>query len=220
MRNAFENSDQIQVIDLWHVSDPILENEMPVLDSMHELFGGIVVSGLIGSGFDDIAMFRHDRPFDFVSPYEPNAPIEPGAEILPFDAVRMMILAKIRHNFSLIERLSELTGDLLLQIESPPVWGHERNVSDWPAHHFRKTGSFGSRYLRRKVHRVHTEMVRSFCLDRNIDFVALPEEALDDEGFLRREYSKDPVHGTEEYGTLYACKILHRIAVMKGVYEA
>jgi hypothetical protein len=218
MRGALSTAgDRLRVINLWHFSDPLKKEERQGIEGMRELFDGVVVSVLIGAGFEEIAMYRHSRPFDFVSPSEPDEPLDPEAELIPFDAARKAVFEKIEHTLSVIDRLRELTAGLMLQVEPPPVWGHERKAADWPPGFFDATDSFGPRYLRRKVYRLHNEIVGSFCSERGIEIISPPPETINEEGFLKPEFSNDPVHANQGYGHLLAERILRRIAVLARV---
>jgi hypothetical protein len=209
--------DRIRVVNLWHYSSPPERNELLALERMRELLGGIVVSVLLGAGHEIFTLFRHPRPFDFISPLEPDAPFDPGAELIPFEAVRQAISESSAHNFSLIEWVRRLNGDLLLQVEPPPVWRDEGDAAEWKSGIDDPDRPFGSRYLRRKAHIVHLQLLWSFCVERGIELVSPPPETIDDEGFLRPAYSKDAWHGNEAYGYLMAERILRRIATLKGI---
>lgn len=218
MRGALSTAgDRLRVINLWDFFDLLKKEERQGIEGMRELFGGVVVSVLIGAGFEEIAMYRHPRPFDFVYPSEPDEPLDPGAELIPFEAARKAVFEKIEHTLSVVGRIRELTAGLMMQVEPPPVWGHERKVADWPAGFFQPTDSFGSRYLRRKLYRLHNDLVRSFCSERGIEIISPPPETINEEGFLKPEFSNDPVHANQGYGHLLAERILRRIAARAGL---
>jgi hypothetical protein len=208
--------DTIRVIELWKIANPLLMNELPALQAAHDSFKGVVISILGGSRFEALAMYRHPRAYDFVSPLEPDAPFDQNAELIPYDAIRAAVSDMIAHNLSLIDALKGLSGGPVLQVASPPVWGDERKVSDWDPGFIQPTDQFGSRYLRRKVYRVHSDIVRRFCADRGIEVIDPPAQAVDGEGFLKREFCSDLVHGNLAYGQLLAEKILRRVAELRG----
>jgi hypothetical protein len=208
--------ETLRVIELWKLANPMLQNELPVLEEKRDSFKGVVVSVLGGSRFEALAMYRHPRAFDFVSPLEPDAPFEQGAEQISYDAMRGTVADMIAHNLSLIDALAKMSEGVVLQVASPPVWGDERKVSDWDPGFIQPTDQFGSRYLRRKIYRVHSDIVREYCAARGIEVIDPPAETMDGEGFLKREFCSDLVHGNLAYGQRLAEKILRRVAELKG----
>jgi hypothetical protein len=207
--------DTLRVIELWKIANPLLQNELPVLEERRNSFKGVVVSVLGGSRFEALAMYRHPRSFDFVSPLEPGAPFEDGAESISYAAMRATIADMIAHNLSLIDALAKMSEGVVLQVASPPVWGDERKVADWDPGFIQPTDRFGSRYLRRKIYRVHSDIVRAFCAERGIETIDPPAETMDSEGFLKREFCSDLVHGNAAYGQALAEKIVRRVADLK-----
>jgi hypothetical protein len=58
------------------------------------------------------------------------------------------------------------------------------------------------RHVRYKVWRLHSEIVAGVCADNDIGYVGHPPQAVDAEGFLRPEFSRDGIHANSQYGAL------------------
>jgi hypothetical protein len=205
-----------QVIDLWKISNPFHRNEAPAMEALKDTLPDNIVSFIGGNRYEALAMYKHPRAFDFILPAEPDAPLEPGAEIIPYDAVRRTVLEIVEYNFALTEKLRELTRGVFLQIEAPPPWGDERRVEDWDPGLISPTDSFGSRQLRMKFYKLHTNLVRELCRNSGVDLVQVPQAAVDEEGFLRPPFHRDIVHANAAYGALMAQAIAKRLRERLG----
>ena len=81
----------------------------------------------------------------------------------------------------------------------------------------RPDGKITSRYVRYKMWRLHSAVVREVCQTNGMEFVPVPEASMDAEGFLRPEcYATDAAHANEEY----ARHLLHQIDGIVGRQQA
>jgi hypothetical protein len=145
---------------------------------------------------------RHPQPFDFVLPAEPGLPIEPDAELIPSSAMVEIVQRAIAKHLRLLERLAILAGGPVYQFEPPPPpadsWLIERAMRKSNDRVTRMAG----RFLRYKLWRLHSDVVRAHAERAGAHFVGHPPEAADGDGFLRPELCRNTTHANVGYGSL------------------
>ena len=72
----------------------------------------------------------------------------------------------------------------------------------WKVKEMTMTQEISPRHLRYKIWRLHSDIVALVCAENGIDYLTHPPQAVDDEGFLRPEFSRDGIHANEAYGAL------------------
>lgn len=167
-----------------------------------------------GNGHVLLALSKHPRPFDFVLPERPDLPLEPGAEVLPYDyiaeALKPLMLSYIWQMIGLRQAL----GQSIVCVETPPPYGDDAYVSANLGTYIKDPKNIVGRAMRYKMWRLHSNLLRYFCDACGVEFLAAPEEGIDPEGFLRREgYGMDATHANAWYGELLVRKFETRFGV-------
>jgi hypothetical protein len=144
---------------------------------------------------------KHPRPFDFVLPDEPELPIEADAEIIPAGIMRRVVERGARRSLQTLAKIVEATRGSVYQFEPPPPVGESSGL---------KMG-LERAYLRLKVWRLHSAIVREHADRLGAGFVPHPPQAVDDAGFLRGEYCLTSTHANAAYGSL----VLDQIAALQ-----
>lgn len=168
------------------------------------------VVALIGGGAPDLfGLVQHPVPFDFILPDRPDLPLIAGAEIIPYRAVINAMAAFIGPDEIELAGMIAATGSRVRQIESPPPFADTERLADevgimtamWKR--APEQGSAPSPpWLRYKIWRTHSALVRQRCEAQGVEFVPVPRDALVDGAFLAPELYAYPCHANEAYGAL------------------
>jgi hypothetical protein len=174
-----------------------------ILDALasHE---GPVFSLIGGAAHVVMGMLVHPRRFDFVLPAEPDLPLDPAAEILPAQAVRQTIEALADEYLALMEELGRCCRGPMHHVEPPPPYADSARM-----HQDVPWGMFPDRCrevsppaLRYKLWRVHSQVLRGWCLRTGAHWVPAPAASMDDAGFMLAPFYGDGAHADIAYGAL------------------
>jgi hypothetical protein len=151
-----------------------------------------------------LGLRRHPRPFDFILPEQPDLPIEPGAELIPSAAIYAVLKLQSERYFEVLERIGTVAAGPVYQFEPPPPPTDEWMVNKVNAklRRGRKTGDLPLRFVRYKLWRANSQVVRDRCAEFGVEFVPSPSGAVDEEGFLRGELVANATHANPAYGAL------------------
>jgi hypothetical protein len=167
--------------------------------------GEFVVSAVGGSAHDMIGLAQHPRPFDFVLPERPGLPLIDGAEIVPAEAVSAAIRLKMEDEQLDLVRLLAGPGRRALHVESPPPSAPDaRLAQEMGMMPYAAEPHLGPSpvWLRYKLWRLHSAIVRQACEAAGVEFLAHPQAALVDGCYLRPELYHRPCHANAAYGEL------------------
>ena len=143
------------------------------------------------------------RLWDFVLPGEPDLPITAGAEIVPYDLVRKGFHREELEIQKLLLLAKQMTSSVSCMLPPPPVADPELIVKNMPDDLVESAERYGvpEPIFRYKLWQVYTSMVCDICAEAGILLLPPPPESLDEDGFLRLEFSEDSLHGNEFYGS-------------------
>jgi hypothetical protein len=157
------------------------------------------------------------RRFDFILPREAELPLDPLAEIVPYN----LMLAFARAHFFVSEMLIRLVqtvggAPLSLLPAPPPV----NNLGDIDGAQYDKTAAplvdqygFAPGLLRYKFWRLCYDVYQEKAAAANVSIVPIPDEAFDAQGFRRPEhYTGDWIHANRAYGELMLKQLDKRLA--------
>jgi len=164
---------------------------------------GPVFSFVGGNRHNRIGLVKHPRPFDFVLPDHPDLPLDPNADIIPFDALRGALQRECEATLQRIHVLFEHCGEKLTQVESPPPAVEAKVLEDRGSlrEYIRNNGvAYGP--MRVRLWRLHSMIIRLFCKRLGMRYLAAPPESMDADGFLLPELTRNATHGNGKYGAL------------------
>jgi hypothetical protein len=171
-----------------------------------------------GSTHFELSAVNSPRKFDFTIPGREDLPFVPGAESVPFDLVKQLFLREEKNILKPLFRARELTQAISCLCAPPPVANAAKVFEHMPDDLRDSARSLGvpEPVFRYKVWLVYTSAVREICLAAQIELIEPPAESIDENGFLKDEYSYDTLHGNTRYGVAVLAQIDARIAAGKA----
>jgi hypothetical protein len=174
--------------------------EVPAIgdNPVHSFIGGTRYLSL------GLGMLEHPRPYDFVLRSHPDLPIEPATELIPLEAMRRVLEDGIGIHLRLFEGIAKVAKGPVYHYEPPPPprapsvavktgKGRQPAADDAVA---------GQPWLRFKLWRLHSEIVKNHAEGCGAVFVDCPEAAFDGDGFLRPDLILNATHANAAYGAL------------------
>lgn len=170
-----------------------------------------LLSFMGGGAHTVLSLGVHPRPFDFVLPEAPDLPLDEGAEILPYDAVRRRLEADAKEFLDLTEMLlTQVKGPIFHVDTPPPVASGEFMKPHIPWQYFPgRLQEVSSRWHRYRMWRLNTDIARAHARKIGVGFIGHPKTAEDADGFLDPRFCSDGIHGNEAYGDMLAAKIVN-----------
>jgi hypothetical protein len=163
------------------------------------------VFSFVGGGVHmDYGMIVHPRPYDVVLPNQPDLPLTPGAEIIPYDALYASMEVRTRPFLQIMAAVRAASQGLVFHMEAPPPREDEIAPAENPNWiiFYGENSVISPPWLRYKLWRMHSSIVRRYCDEADIAFVPSPREASDERGFLDPGYWAHPGHANRAYGAL------------------
>lgn len=174
-----------------------------ILDALRAEAPQFVLLSIGGNEHNVLSMRQPARRFDFILGAEPDAPVDPSAEIAPEAAIRATLADYMGENMRVLQAIRAASGLPMILVEPPPPLPRAQ-VLAYPREFFRsqvdhKTMSPDA--LRRKVWRVQTAMMQAACEQLGVAYVATPPEMIGPDGLLKRAAcGQDASHANDSYG--------------------
>jgi hypothetical protein len=161
------------------------------------------VFSIVGrSHHEERGLLQHPVPFDFVLPEAPDLPLTPGAQILPYEAVRETLLKIMTFDFQIMSAVWDLAGDRMVHILTQPPLKNLEAIEKFPAWDY-GDAAISPAHLRLKLYRIYASATRQWCAKRGVPVIDPPFEGLTDDGFLRDEYLSNATHANVDYGVFW-----------------
>jgi hypothetical protein len=178
-----------------------------LLDKLKTSKKRVIFSQVGGNAHNFMGLFEHPAAYDFVLPSQPDLPLQPNAQIVPYAYVSEVMRNFLALDLKVLNALKiAANGSPVFHIESPPpVEDNDFCQNNLPPSFLTKgyaNMKIASPVFRYKLWRLHSEILRRECERLGFGFVASPSSSMDEDGFLLREYYIDPLHGNVEYGAL------------------
>jgi hypothetical protein len=196
----------LECFNFWRHQDGLIRSDDKV-ELAAEIRSRLVapVFSLVGGAVHhDIGLLVHPRPYDFSWPERPDLPFSEGAEIVPYEAVLAVMRARTQQYLQIMGAIRAATPGPVFHMQSPPIYAEEAvpaNDPGWVAF-FGQDRLIAPAWLRYKLWRVHSEIVRSYCDEIGIVFVPNPPESIDARGFMEARFHGTPAHANQAYGAL------------------
>jgi hypothetical protein len=169
--------------------------------ALHE---GTMFSMVGGSAFGILGLLVHPRPFDFVLPESPGLFLDNSAELLPASLVRRLLEALMVDHLSIMADIRGHCRGRLFHVEPPPPYADGLRMQEdipWDMYPG-MTRQVSPAVFRYKLWRMHSRILKDWCIGRDVGFVSCPPSAVDQDGFLASPFYSDGAHANEAYGAL------------------
>jgi hypothetical protein len=175
----------------------------------------VAVSMIGGNQHAVFSTIQHPQAFDFLEPgHEPS--LDPGTEMIPYQALADVFERGIRGgDGKSLEALRRATSARVVHIIPPPPKADNAFIAQYHETLFAKEGittlGVSSPSLRLKFWKLQTRMLIDLCQELGIEVMMPPAAALDENGFLLRDYyANDATHANASYGELLLREIESR----------
>lgn len=163
----------------------------------------VLLSMVQGNYYNQLGMVASGGVFDVVLPFAPDLPLQEGAIVLPYGAVREMMLvtmSELKTYISLMAR-GPFAKRTILAGPPPPI------RDDAPIRELLAsegvTDSPSPAHVRLKLWHLQDRLYAEMCKGTPLVYLSgAPEGVQDDEGFLRPDLVKDAVHGNQKWASL------------------
>lgn len=177
----------------------------------------LIVGSLWSNQHFVLSTFNDPRRFDLILPDEPDRPLSDGSEIIPYDLINLLIDERCKAAYGLGPVIKNLCELPFCTISAPPPIS---NLSDIPGGSpteriTAKVNELGiaPAGLRYKIWKVCEAAFLKHSQESGVPFVRVPHEAVDANGYRRREYfGVDWIHASDSYGELVLGQIDHLLA--------
>jgi hypothetical protein len=194
----------LEAINFWHTLPFCADGSVELTPEVCSRLIAPVFSFVGGAVHHEAGLFVHSRPYDFVLPEQQNLPLSERAELVPYDAVYASMQARTRPNLKTMGAIRVATRGRMFHMESPPIYSNEvapTNIPGWMPD-LKEYPPISPVWLRYKLWRVHSGIVRAYCREADIAFIPHPPEAADAQGLLAAEFYGATAHANREYGAL------------------
>lgn len=165
----------------------------------------LLVSVTGGNAHNVLGLIRHRRPFDFRLSDEPSPPLDSMAELLVEGLVSATLSRMMARDMTRLRALRALIGPFV-HLESPPPVRDDRFIAAAADRYFRDADiarlGVAPAGLRFRLWRLASRLFRAEVEALGCRFVAVPDAAKDEEGFLLSGLAADATHGNARYGDI------------------
>jgi hypothetical protein len=158
-----------------------------------------------GNAHNIMGLVNYPEPFDFLINDNDENKLIKGAKLIPLNIIKkaMMRLGGYPETINSLRVLRESYSGKIIQFESPPPIPSKAHLLKYAGpfnEGFREFGPSPA-YLRFKLWKVHSELVKKECKNLGIDFISHPLSMADSEGFLiKSAWDLDTNHANSIYG--------------------
>jgi hypothetical protein len=167
----------------------------------------LIVGSLWSNQHFAISTFNDPRPFDFIIPDESERPLLKSAEIVPYDLIYLFMSQRCKHFYGIAPLFKSSSKLPFFIVSAPPPVAELSEIRGGSptaaiAAKVKELGMAPAE-LRYKAWKVCEMTFRNWSEGDGIPFLRVPPEAVDADGFRKREYfGSDWIHASDSYGEL------------------
>ena len=197
----------IAAFDVGTVAGPVEPAmfERPALQNALSAREPLYVSMLGGTGLYGIGLVKQPVAFDFLLPNEPDEVIDPGSEVMTLGYLNASLRRRMAPLVGMLAAARAVIGGRMVQSEPPPppeddgyVAAHLPPDLIEPC----RTRGLLTPFIRYKLWRVHSSLLRDACVGLGIGYVPVPPACLAAGRYLHHQYYAGPTNGNGAYGEL------------------
>jgi len=193
---------------------PLPKHDVPAFIAEHQINLLLSVRGVVHilSG-----LVQPERPYDFMLKDEPQLPLDPEAELVPFGAMWDSYRDRLNGTFEVMNRIAKLAqGNVFVLAFPPPVEDDtfmRTRLGRFFAERYAADFKIVSASLRYKLWRLCIELYKQHCKELGATFLMPPEETMVDSKYLHpKAYHTDAVHANEWFGERMVDKVMKTVA--------
>lgn len=202
----FLQSDRPQIVNTdgkgWHYHPEIERDVLELIDTIEP---GVVAIMMHGEQAVAAGLIAPSKPYDFYFPWETGYIPNAASEIIPFDLLLQVYIARYRLIADFIDLIRDKLPPVTFALSPPPPVGDRKFVIDSDvAHgdissHIRQHGLPATTW-RQRIWKINTMAMCSVYNARGIGLIDPPAGTADEEGCLRPEFRSDVFHANLAYG--------------------
>lgn len=175
----------------------------------------IYISMFGGNAHNALTLMEHPRPFDFILPEDANLPLDDASEFVTAAYIDTFIRKLAQQYILNMQTLKNAADGDVFHFESPPPLESNEFILQNLEHWFQNVidPKISSPYLRYKLWRVHSKIIRDYCSVAGIRFVPAPKSASTKDGFLLEEHGGDSTHAGPSFGGLILRELENQLNV-------
>jgi len=195
--------ERFDLVNLASYFDPVNRRNKVLPPTIVELFQPRQIFATFGgSEHSVLGLLEAPVKFDFMTPADSG--LEPGRERINFALLRATLAQAMQNGLNHLRHLRKLYDCPITHLCTPAPF-RDLDPDHVLPRVFQENLHLGvsPASVRRKLHWTHSEIARETCREIGVDFMEVPPESLDADGYLLARYrSKDPTHGNHRYGAL------------------
>jgi hypothetical protein len=187
------------------LGDTRFEDFLEIIRSLAQ--DDVVLSMIGGNQHAAISTIQHPQRFDFVE-RRGEAPFDPEAEIVPYRMLAVYFASALgQGDGKSLRALRSATKARVIHILPPPPKRDNPFIEQYHETVFAREGinaqGVSTPELRIKFWQLQTKTLKKLASKLNIELMLPPAAALDEAGFLARDYyANDATHANPDYGEL------------------
>jgi len=159
-----------------------------------------------GSYHHMLGLMKSNPPFDFVHPQFSDLELDDKAEIIPFNAMREILILDINEHEKIIKSISEKFSYNIIHLGFPPTVFNEKlmmsNIEPFFSEKYKKL-ELAHHNVRFKLWRLYSDMYADMCNKHGIPFIQVPETMIENGMFLKEVAYGDSMHANHIYAKSY-----------------
>ena len=207
------NMNKLKETERGSLSDNVVESIhktvkiLPVRKNFFSSNANINIILLLGGGFYHmLGLMKSDPPFDFIHPQFPNLDLDSDAEIIPFNAIKEILVQDIHEQEKVIKSIKDNFSFNIFHLGFPPTVFNEAlmmsNIEPFFVKKYEKP-ELAHYNLRFKLWRLYSDMFQSICSKHGIPFLEVPKVMVENGMFLKEEAYGDSMHANQLYAKHY-----------------
>lgn len=165
----------------------------------------ILFSAFGGNAHNIFGLVQHPHPFDFTLSSKPNLFVNEKVQLVPEALVELAMTGQggFPETVWCLRAARSIYSGRIVHLESPPPIKDADYLKNYAGAFKDQFETYGISppFLRYKLWRLHSMLIKKECMLQNIEFIECPKEFIDEEGFLKSNgWAMDTTHANAAYG--------------------